>query len=170
VKQLPPPKPKDRWLSAETWCDALLFPRPKLKLKQGKNATIFSQGDESFIGGPAPSGRIISPPPSPVVGEWDIEISGEEAQLQSILRDQAEGSGESGTVQKQREPGIPSRVLAHSKSVELHKKSGKEKSGYISDIEPGAVRQGKAKALAVRDRSDTQEILPPPTLVPDLEE
>jgi hypothetical protein len=173
TKQLPPPKPKDRWLSAETWCDALLFPRPKLKVKQGKGATIFSQGDESFIGGPAPSGsgRIISPPPSPVVGEWDIEINGEEAQLQSIPRDQlAEGSGEGGALQKQREPGIPSRVLAHSKSVELHKKSGYEKSGYISDTESRAVRQGKAKAVsAVRDRSDTQEILPP-TLVPDLDE
>jgi len=173
MKQLPPPKPKDRWLSAETWCDALLFPRPKLKLKQGKNATIFSQGDESFIGGPVPSGsgRIISPPSSPVVGEWDIEINGEEAQLQSILRDQqAEGSGEGGAVQKQRQPGIPSRVLAHSKSVELHKKSGKEKSGYISDVESRAVRQGKAKAVpAIRDGRDTQEIVPP-SLAPDLDE
>lgn len=41
------PKAKDRWLSAETWCDALLFPRPRLKVGEG-------------------SGRIVSPPGSPL--------------------------------------------------------------------------------------------------------
>jgi hypothetical protein len=174
AKQLPPPRPKDRWLSAETWCDALLFPRPKLKLKQEKNAAFYNQGDESFIGGPAPSGsgRIISPPPSPVGGEWDIEISGEEIQLQSRLRDQqGGGSSDDGAVQRQREPGVPSRVLAHSRSFELQTRSGKEKSGYTSDIESRGVRRGKAKAIrGSRDRSDTQDILLPPTPVPDLSE
>ncbi|KAG6860500.1 hypothetical protein C0995_010486 [Termitomyces sp. Mi166 len=45
-------KIKERWLSAETWCDALLFPRPRLKVKKnGDNADV---------------GRIVSLPPSPV--------------------------------------------------------------------------------------------------------
>lgn len=48
------PKGKDRWLSAETWCDALLFPRPRLKVKQ--------DGEFTFGG----SGRIVSPPGSPI--------------------------------------------------------------------------------------------------------
>ena len=47
------PKAKDRWLSAETWCDALLFPRPRLK-----------SGIVSTLGGGG-SGRIVSPPGSP---------------------------------------------------------------------------------------------------------
>lgn len=48
------PKGKDRWLSAETWCDALLFPRPRLKIKQDKQ-TLYTG-----------SGRIVSPPGSPI--------------------------------------------------------------------------------------------------------
>jgi serine/arginine repetitive matrix protein 2 len=45
------PKGIERWLSAETWCDALLFPRPRLRLQ-----------NESGSGG-----RAVSPPGSPVV-------------------------------------------------------------------------------------------------------
>ncbi|KIK57811.1 hypothetical protein GYMLUDRAFT_246789 [Collybiopsis luxurians FD-317 M1] len=54
------PKGKDRWLSAETWCDALLFPRPRFKIKQDKSSK--SSRDSSYSG----SGRIVSPPGSPV--------------------------------------------------------------------------------------------------------
>lgn len=45
------PKSIERWLSAETWCDALLFPRPRLKLQ-----------NESGSGR-----RAVSPPGSPVM-------------------------------------------------------------------------------------------------------
>ncbi|GLB42456.1 hypothetical protein LshimejAT787_1104710 [Lyophyllum shimeji] len=51
-KAAPTIKSKDRWLSPETWCDALLFPRPRLKIKHD-----FSNGG---------SGRTVSPPESPV--------------------------------------------------------------------------------------------------------
>jgi serine/arginine repetitive matrix protein 2 len=73
------PKAKDRWLSAETWCDALLFPRPRLK-----------SGTVPTLGGS--SGRIVSPPGSPV--------------RRSV-------SGSTGT----QEPSVVSRVLAHSRSL-----------------------------------------------------
>jgi hypothetical protein len=133
-----------------------------------RNTALYSQGDESFIGGVAPSvsGRIVSPPPSPLHGEWDVEIYGDEAQLQSRQRDQQGGvSSEGGTMQKQREPGIPSRVLAHSRSFDVQSKFGKE----TSDLEARAVRRGKPKAAPVtRDRSETQEILRLPSPVPDL--
>ena len=76
------PKAKDRWLSAETWCDALLFPRPRLK--SGMVSTLG--------GGSGGSGRIVSPPGSPV---------------------QPSITGSTGT----QEPGIASRVLAHSRSL-----------------------------------------------------
>ena len=69
------PKAKDRWLSAETWCDALLFPRPKLAV--------------STLGG---SGRIVSPPDSPIGPDFVNSI---------------------GT----RQPSVASRVLAHSRSL-----------------------------------------------------
>ncbi|KAF8802733.1 hypothetical protein BYT27DRAFT_7196275 [Phlegmacium glaucopus] len=75
------PKAKDRWLSAETWCDALLLPRPRLKV-----------GNVPNHGG---SGRIVSPPDSPL------------------------GPAET------REPGVASRVLAHSRSlVDLKRLAG----------------------------------------------
>ncbi|CAK5275394.1 unnamed protein product [Mycena citricolor] len=48
----PPSKLKDRWLSPETWCDAVMFPRPRLKI-EGLN------------------GRVVSPPGSPVSGGFD---------------------------------------------------------------------------------------------------
>lgn len=47
-------KGKQRWLAAETWCDAIILPRPRFALKLV----------ESGEGG---SGRIVSPPPSPVL-------------------------------------------------------------------------------------------------------
>ena len=170
ARQLPPLKLKDRWLSAETWCDALLFPRPRLKVKQDKAAALYSQGDESFIGGPAPSasGRIVSPPPSPLVGEWDIGIHDKE---ESGLRDQrGEARGEGGASQKQKEAGIPSRVLAHSRSFDVRMRSGKEPTGYTSDIEPRAARRGKDKMAPVIRDKDVRDVLSLPSPVPDLSE
>ncbi|KAG5644199.1 hypothetical protein DXG03_008862 [Asterophora parasitica] len=88
VKGLPKPLPTfqpNRWFSAETWCDALLFPRPRLKIKH----------DESG------SGRIVSPPESPV------------------QRGLIEGSVAVA------EQGVTSRVLAHSRSLaDLRQKRG----------------------------------------------
>ncbi|KAL0070097.1 hypothetical protein AAF712_002584 [Marasmius tenuissimus] len=71
---------RDRLLSAETWCDALLFPRPRLKVKR-----------DGASGESTPSGRIVSPPSSPVIDYFGNRLA-------------AEG-------------GIASRVLAHSRSL-----------------------------------------------------
>ncbi|KAI0692900.1 hypothetical protein BC835DRAFT_1492116 [Cytidiella melzeri] len=49
------PKGKQKWLSAETWCDAIILPRPRFAM------TLI---DEQGEGG---SGRIVSPPPSPLL-------------------------------------------------------------------------------------------------------
>lgn len=54
TKSPPPATGSDRWLSAETWCDALFFPRPRLKVK----------GSRGRYGGS--SGRIVSPPVTPI--------------------------------------------------------------------------------------------------------
>ncbi|KAI0753998.1 hypothetical protein C8Q80DRAFT_1136045 [Daedaleopsis nitida] len=50
------PKGKQRWLSAETWCDALFLPRPRFALR---------------VDGEGSSGRIVSPPGSPI---WPSEM------------------------------------------------------------------------------------------------
>ncbi|TFK19351.1 hypothetical protein FA15DRAFT_760094 [Coprinopsis marcescibilis] len=77
LKPYAPPSMKDRWLSAETWCDAILFPRPRFKVRE-------------HIGNTGSTGRIVSPPDSPV----------------------DEKLGTSSGVQ-----AVPSRVLAHSRSL-----------------------------------------------------
>ena len=139
-------------------------------MKQERSAALYSQGDESFIGGRAPSGsgRIVSPPPSPLGGEWDIEIHDRE---ENKLRDQRGGArSEEGALQKQKEAGIPSRVLAHSRSFDVRMRSGKEPVGYTSDIESRATRRRKAKRVpVVRDR-DVLDVLSPPSPVPNLSE
>jgi serine/arginine repetitive matrix protein 2 len=81
-----PPKPngfRDRWLSPETWCDALLFPRPRLRIRE--------EGEVDFVG----SGRIVSPPGSPLPREFAL----------TGLEPQSKGKG------------VASRVLVHSRSL-----------------------------------------------------
>nr|GAT49050.1 predicted protein [Mycena chlorophos] len=51
-------KGKDKWLSAETWCDAVLLPRPRLKVEDAQ---------QILRGG---SGRTVSPPGSPVLVDY----------------------------------------------------------------------------------------------------
>ncbi|KIY53251.1 hypothetical protein FISHEDRAFT_69105 [Fistulina hepatica ATCC 64428] len=63
-----PPLPKglDRWLSAETWCDAMFFPRPRLKMKlDGTSKTSLTASTRE-------TPRIVSPPGSPVENAFDV--------------------------------------------------------------------------------------------------
>ncbi|KAJ7498733.1 hypothetical protein FB451DRAFT_1426696 [Mycena latifolia] len=93
-----PTKGKDRWLSAETWCDAIMFPRPRLKVE---DAQLLLRGA---------SGRIVSPPGSPVIGGFDAPQNPD------------------------RPAGMASRVLAHSRSmVSLNAEAGtsKMKNGVV---------------------------------------
>jgi len=53
---------KDRWLTAETWCDALLFPRPRLRMRY--------DGDEGGV----TSGWMVSPPRSPPA-QGSVDVS-----------------------------------------------------------------------------------------------
>ena len=55
------PSGVDRWLSAETWCDAMLFPRPRFKVKQ----SLYSPSEPRASGSGSGSGRIVSPPLTP---------------------------------------------------------------------------------------------------------
>ncbi|KAG5220708.1 hypothetical protein IMY05_C4534000300 [Salix suchowensis] len=82
------PRGLDRWLSAETWCDALFLPKPRLRLRG--DDPYYEQG-ESTVGPSSGSRRIVSPPGSPVA------------------RDFVNGANGSQTLE--------SRVLAHSRSL-----------------------------------------------------
>jgi serine/arginine repetitive matrix protein 2 len=66
------PKGKDYWFSAETWCDALLRPRPHFIVRH------IDLGPKTIAG----SGRIVSPPQSPLsFPSRDIENMDADSQL-----------------------------------------------------------------------------------------
>ncbi|RDB26946.1 hypothetical protein Hypma_005028 [Hypsizygus marmoreus] len=135
---------KDRWLSAETWCDALLFPRPRLRIKQ----------DGKYTG----SGRIVSPPGSPV--------------HRGFVQEDPAKAGQ----------GMASRVLAHSRSlVDLGGKSSQSSvhgDGAIASRTVGTVppvQTQDASAIPVirterppRPKSFALDDLALPTPVPSL--
>ena len=57
---------KDRWLAIETWCDAIVFPRPRFQLKQGEKEKR----------------PIISPPDTPIVSST---VHGDGGNGESVL-------------------------------------------------------------------------------------
>ncbi|KAI0338039.1 hypothetical protein BDW22DRAFT_1363405 [Trametopsis cervina] len=56
------PKGKQKWLSAETWCDAIILPRPRFAMR------LIEEGP-----GAQGSGRIVSPPPSPLMSNHKLD-------------------------------------------------------------------------------------------------
>lgn len=58
------PRGVDKWLSAETWCDAMFLPRPRFKVKH-HSPGFGENGSEKYSSGRS-SGRIVSPPPTPI--------------------------------------------------------------------------------------------------------
>ena len=137
----PPPVIKDRWLSAETWCDALIFPRPRLKVKQDNGTYVRDQpAEKSPISSRKGSGRIVSPPGSPPGRMWDIETtSGTETRNRFGQHNQKDGRKN----EKQREPGVASRVLAHSRSlVDLRPPFSTAQERYPSVMPPEIASTG----------------------------
>jgi len=134
------PKGRDRWLSPETWCDALLFPRPRLKLKQEP------------VEGPIPesSGRIVSPPGTPLGEDFGAQP------IQEIRR----------------EPSIASRVLAHSRSlVDLNKSHSKPEelqNAYVTLSRDLQTSKAGATLRPPRPKSFAQDDLALLTPVPSL--
>lgn len=114
---------KDRWLSAESWCDAVLFPRPRLKTE-----FLPALG----VG----SGRIVSP--------VEFDSTG------------------------LREPGVASRVLAHSLSLgDLNSPVGLS-SSYAYPHTSTRERDPQTSRTGMQSSALTQEDRAPPTPVPSL--
>ncbi|KAF7332059.1 hypothetical protein MKEN_00086400 [Mycena kentingensis (nom. inval.)] len=109
----PNTKLKDRWLSAETWCDAVLLPKPRLKVEDAQ---------QIMRGG---SGRIVSPPGSPSTGAFDAPLD------------------------PARPAGMPSRVLAHSRSM--------------ASLNNSDVSQNKPRSeVSFRNRAPPPVVIAPP--------
>ncbi|KAF8196099.1 hypothetical protein BJ912DRAFT_1082997 [Pholiota molesta] len=124
------PKGKERWLSAETWCDAVLFPRPRLRVKQeilphqGSPRTP-QHTNTTSTNTSTSTGRIVSPPVTPTEREFEMQ-------------------------QKEREPGVASRVLAHSRSlVDLRLGKGKKKAE--AEVGGPGLRPPRPKSFAMDD-------------------
>ncbi|KAJ6598870.1 hypothetical protein DFH09DRAFT_1070759 [Mycena vulgaris] len=132
------PKGKDRWLSAETWCDAIMFPRPRLK---AEDAALILRGA---------SGRIVSPPGSPIFGGFDAPPNPD------------------------RPAGMVSRVLAHSRSmVSLNAEAGTSKlrnevKGTKAEVPPPPLLLPTQTERPPRPKSFAWDDLALPSPVPSL--
>ncbi|KAH7887119.1 hypothetical protein F5I97DRAFT_1927401 [Phlebopus sp. FC_14] len=149
-------KSKQRWLSAETWCDALLFPRPRFKVEQGPGKYASS------------SQRMISPPITPVEGHvtWN---SSSRQRATSTGRPRAASATVNG-------PRIR-RVLTKSRSTaELllgPKNSVVSHVGVEFTMDPQADEQLLTQGAVEQDplgQLEHSSVTPPPSLTQVLEE
>ncbi|OSD04996.1 hypothetical protein PYCCODRAFT_1406322 [Trametes coccinea BRFM310] len=129
------PKGKQRWLSAETWCDALILPRPRFALK-----VMDEEGNIS-------SGRIVSPPASPIWPpgmEPPLDAAGKALKKSHSafqLRSREHASSpprrpepvQEESVSEQPVPG-PSRVIPETVNANTHLKPPRPKSFALDDL------------------------------------
>jgi serine/arginine repetitive matrix protein 2 len=138
------PKGKERWLSAETWCDAILFPRPRFKMKDleavnGKKKTNLVRNTP----------RIVSPPDSPVYPHDP-------------------------SAPPDRKEAMPSRVLAHSRSlVDLNRQNSRGELSNSSSLRPLIpppieVQPLDPKGKSTRPRSFAWDDMALPSPIPSL--
>lgn len=110
------PSGMDRWLSAETWCDALLFPRPRFKVKQYADSSgSLSTGSEKRSSRRW-SGRIVSPPLTPVTRSADTDTQG------------SNHHGSEPAVQERREQVINADLIAAGNTSRLRRHLTKSRS------------------------------------------
>lgn len=100
TKPSPFSRARDRWFSAETWCDAILFPKPRFKIKE----------EGQF------SRRIVSPPGSPLLPNEKLGQGAESHPSRALahsrsmaeMRTTKEGEASASTIppERQRPPDI----------------------------------------------------------------
>ncbi|TFK48891.1 hypothetical protein OE88DRAFT_1737117 [Heliocybe sulcata] len=129
----PVPKGKDRWLSPETWCDALLFPRPRFKVRDSDPEEI-EEAKAKWWGR-----RVVSPPGSPV---WPSPAK---------ERDEPPLSAVS-------EKGPFAIVTGSMKGKESVTRLPKSRSAADLLSEGGAWRQGRQRGDTVTSASSNQRI------------
>ncbi|KAF9266272.1 hypothetical protein L218DRAFT_897317 [Marasmius fiardii PR-910] len=131
---------KDRLLSAETWCDALLFPRPRLKIKRDG-----ASGDStpSYT-----SGRIVSPPGSPVADYFSNRLAAETGIASRVLANSRSlvdlSTSRAGPSTLRREVPLPPPVLTEVKQ-------NKSETTPLANPPPAPVRPPRPKSWALDD-------------------
>ncbi|KAI0823498.1 hypothetical protein BC628DRAFT_511022 [Trametes gibbosa] len=129
------PKGKQRWLSAETWCDALILPRPRFAMR------LYDGESE---GG---SGRIVSPPDSPL---WppgmNPSLEGADAKVLKKARSAIQLSSKTHQASPPRPPPVqeevvqdmpvagPSRLEPEKDDARTHLKPPRPKSFALDDL------------------------------------
>ncbi|CAA7261203.1 unnamed protein product [Cyclocybe aegerita] len=126
-----PPKGLDKWLSAETWCDAVLFPRPRLRLKHELLTSSSSFGDGHGYN------RITDAPPT-----INVPLTGS-----GRIRETREIVGREGKENKERD-GKEGRDVKEKEARE----EGKEKDGKeAGTTRPAPIRPPRPKSFAMDD-------------------
>ncbi|KAH9887934.1 hypothetical protein C8Q73DRAFT_194341 [Cubamyces lactineus] len=128
------PRGKQRWLAAETWCDALILPRPRFALRIA---------DEDNGGS---SGRIVSPPASPIWPpgmEPPLDVAGKalkksQSALQLRSRGHVPSPPRPEPVQEEPAPqepmAGPSRVIPEKTHANEYLKPHRPKSFALDDL------------------------------------
>lgn len=166
LRRGPSPKPShlprgvDRWLSAESWCDAVILPRPRFKVKQAPgDVDVGSERRASDKG----SGRIVSPPLTPIARSTELGHDTSTVEKQSFpeRREQiANGSG-----------SRPRRKLTKSKSAVSLRSTGMSINGPPSiTVSPaGHHRAGSRSKGKLQKRRPRDLVLDDLAVAPSLE-
>ncbi|EGO29938.1 hypothetical protein SERLADRAFT_413218, partial [Serpula lacrymans var. lacrymans S7.9] len=131
----------DRWFSAESWCDALFFPRPRFKIKEGPSTQS------------GRSGRIVSPPSTPVAGNPSTQFG------YSSLRERKTSAPQN----RDRDEGKPRHVVKSRSAADLLSSPGAGPS-MPAPRYPGSADRTQER----RPRSFSQNHVLLPTPVPSL--
>ncbi|KAI8974784.1 hypothetical protein BD414DRAFT_423838 [Trametes punicea] len=128
------PKGKQRWLSAETWCDAMILPRPRFALRVVDDEGVLT------------SGRIVSPPESPLWPpgvEPPLDTAGKALKKsQSAIQLRSAGHVPSpprpDPLREEPVPEVPeagpSRMVPQSEDATTHRRPHRPKSFALDDL------------------------------------
>lgn len=188
LRKLEVPKGKQRWLSAETWCDALILPRPRFALRlvdSGAGESLAANGGSVLSGriggagggngvsvvGASLSRRIVSPPGSPILPEEARIISRENSSKESYGVERGEGypTGR-GAGGRYTEGSSSNRPLVVERSEVVRQDVGEIVGSAIIDGREGAHGGGlgERNAKPLRPKSWAWDDLAVPSPVPSL--
>ncbi|KAF4618485.1 hypothetical protein D9613_009740 [Agrocybe pediades] len=176
----------ERWLSAQTWCDALIFPRPRLRVKSaGASNSSSSLTGPTSPGGADPHLRgkdrgkggwkwkgVVSPPATPVaddVGGGAGDYVGVKQDYGAREGNLREGGGKGKAPEMREGQAVMSRVLAHSRSlVDLSVRKGVSGGGVGMGVDVEAMPGGSGGGKGERPKSFAQDDLALLSPVPSL--
>ncbi|KAI0781930.1 hypothetical protein C8Q75DRAFT_812074 [Abortiporus biennis] len=146
-------KGKQRWLSAESWCDALILPRPRFALRLvDQGAPLLEEKEKS-------SGRIVSPPGSPILESEANLVERSQIQQQSQSQSNSGGSGYgygygTGSIRKSES----ANAVLGGPSVGIVRKVTSIANILSSTVPNGNGRSGNERAGGSRSEARNEEV------------